>query len=112
MIWWPDGSHIAFSLTPDAVDFDRYQVWVMRSDGSEARCASPAEGHGYFAPVWIGNNRVGALSPRASKYDVIVIDIPTSAGRRIGSIDTADCDWSPARRWIVYAKQADTTPNP
>ena len=99
--WSPDGKHIAFSLTPDAMDFERYQLWVMQADGSGALCVSPPDGRGYFAPVWLGNHKLGALSPNASKYEVVILDISAKSAQRLGTIESADCDWSPDRRSIA-----------
>ncbi len=103
LVWSPDGQRLAFTLTPDANDFTRYELWVIRRDGTGARRVSPADGRGYFAPVWIGNRRLGALSPRGARFDVMTINLQTRMARALGAIDSADCDWSPDRSKIVYA---------
>jgi dipeptidyl aminopeptidase/acylaminoacyl peptidase len=111
--WSPDGQQIAFALTPDARDYHRYELWVVRRDGSAARRVSPADGRGYLAPTWIGTNRLGALSPRGDQFAVIVLEIETGRARTLGSLPTSDCDWSPDRRWIVYATPpASALPTP
>jgi dipeptidyl aminopeptidase/acylaminoacyl peptidase len=112
-VWSPDGQTLAFTLTPDANDFTRYELWTLRRDSGEARRVSPADGRGYFAPVWIGNGRLGALSPRGARCAVVTVDIADRTVRTLGEIESADCDWSPDRRRIVYATPAaDAPPNP
>jgi hypothetical protein len=112
-VWSPDGQTLAFTLTPDANDFTRYELWTLRRDGGAARRVSPADGRGYFAPVWIGSGRLGALSPHGARCAVVTVNIADRAVRTLGAIDSADCDWSPDRRRIVYATPAaDTPPNP
>jgi dipeptidyl aminopeptidase/acylaminoacyl peptidase len=120
--WSADGRRLAITLTPDANDYNRYEIWVMNADGSDAHRVSPqgisagggrtgrdstggrstGEG-GYLAPVWIDAHRLGALSPEGSHYAVVTLDLDTRTVRRLGTIPTADCDWSPDRTRIVYA---------
>lgn len=101
--WSPNGRRLAFTLTPDANDFTRYELWVVDRDGRNARRVGRNDGHGCFAPVWIGNDRLGALSPNGARFDVVTVALQDGAIRRLGTIDSADCDWSPDRRRIVYA---------
>ncbi|HZP81725.1 MAG TPA: hypothetical protein VFB21_08830 [Chthonomonadaceae bacterium] len=110
LVWSPDGEWLAFTLTPDANDYARYELWVVRQDGTGAHRASPADGRGYFAPVWIGNDRLGALSPLGSRYEVVVVNLPTRTARTLGRIDSADCDWSPDRSHIVFAGPPTSPP--
>ena len=110
LVWSPDGEHLAFTMTPDARDLTRAEIWVIRRDGTEARRISPTEGHGYFAPVWIGNDALGALSPRSDLYAVVTIGLRSHTARMLGLIDTADCDWSPDRTRIIYATPHPDTP--
>ncbi len=106
-VWSPDGSRLVFTLTPDANDFTRYELWTIDRDGGNAHCVSPHNGHGYVAPVWIGNRLLGALSPKGSQYDVTTIDPETGTIQTLGMIESADCDWSPDRSRIVYALPAN-----
>ena len=107
LVWSPDGQTLAFSLTPDATDFSRYAIWTVRRDGSGAKRVSPAgEGRGYFAPVWIGNRRLGGLATQGEKYAVVTFDLSSGRTVRRGLIESADCDWSPDRSHIVYALPA------
>lgn len=117
LLWSPDGRRLAFTLTPDANDFERYELWAVAVDGktgSATRRVSPHDGHGYLAPVWIGNDRLGALSPDGTDFDVITLDLATGHKRTLGTIESADCDWSPDRTRIVYtgppAEDGDEAP--
>jgi Tol biopolymer transport system component len=101
--WEPNGRRLAYSLTPDANDFTRYEIWVIGDDGRAPHRVSPHDGHGYFAPVWIGASRIGALSPHGDAFDVVVIDLQSRSKRVLGTISSADCDWSPDRTRIAYA---------
>lgn len=101
----PDGKQIAFTLTPTPTDYPRYELWTLEPETGKATCVRAKHGHGYLAPVWIGNNRLGALSPNGDRYDVVVIELLTGKTRILGTIGSADCDWSPDRRSLVYATQ-------
>jgi dipeptidyl aminopeptidase/acylaminoacyl peptidase len=109
--WSPDGRRIAFTLTPDANDRSRYAIWVVDVRSGAARAVSPDDGRGYFAPVWIGGGRLGSLSPDGDRFHVVAIDVASRSARPVGVIDTADCDWSPDRRRIVYAAAPSGRPN-
>lgn len=107
LAWSPDGQRLAFTLTPDANDYDRYALWIMNADGTGARRVSPSNGRGYLAPVWIGNTQLGALSPHAGRFDAVTLRLTDGAKRTIGELPTSDCDWSPDRSEIVYAQPPD-----
>jgi hypothetical protein len=109
-VWSPDGRKIAFTLTPDAMDYTRYELWVFSPDDGKATRVSPTDGQGYFAPVWIDSRRLGALSPRGQGFDVVTISLSRNTRRRVGTIESADCDWSPDRSEIVYAMPKSDTP--
>jgi Tol biopolymer transport system component len=109
IVWSPDGKQIAYTMTPSARDYNRYELWVVDAYGKNARRVSPLDGRGYIAPVWIGNDRLGALSPLAGKFDVVTLPVETAAGTvtKIGTIGGSDCDWSPDRSRIVWADRLD-----
>ena len=103
LAWSPDGKRIACSVTPDALDFTRYRVAVL--DGNHcAKFVSPDDGRGYFAPVWIDAQTIGALATAENAdFAVVALNLKTGTSRRMGTISTADCDWSPDRTRLVYA---------
>jgi hypothetical protein len=104
ILWSPGGDQIVYTLTASARHYNRYQLWVANADGSNARRISPLDGRGYIAPVWIGGNRVGALSPaNDGMFDVVLVSIGSSKITRVGTIGGSDCDWSPDRSQIVWA---------
>lgn len=100
--WSPDGETLAFTLTPDATDYTRYEIWTWRRTDGKAQRVSPA-GRGYFAPVWIGNEMLGCLSKQGERYAVFSMAADDGSVNLLGTIGTADCDWSPDRRRIVWA---------
>ena len=102
-VWSSDGRKLAFTLTPDPNDWQRYEIWVYDTQSRTARRISSQDGRGYFAPVWISRDRLGALSPEGGKYAVVVLDLASGAKKVLGTIESADCDWSPDRSRIVYA---------
>ncbi|HLV79083.1 MAG TPA: hypothetical protein VKT32_02340 [Chthonomonadaceae bacterium] len=110
LAWSPDGRRLAFTLTPDANAFDRYEVWIVSASGQGARRVSPRDGHGYFAPIWIDAGHLGALSPHGAGFDVVTINIAARTARVLGTLPTADCDWSPDRTRIVYALPLSDAP--
>lgn len=101
-VWSPDGETLAFTLTPDANDYTRYELWTWRRADGKAQRVSPA-GRGYFAPVWIGNDTLGCLSKQGEHYAVFTLATDDGAVSLLGTIGSADCDWSPDRRRIVWA---------
>ena len=109
--WSPDGGRIAFTVTPDANNYARYELWVLDAASGKARRVSPDERRGYVAPVWIDNERIGALSPNGGRFDVVAIEPSRRSRQVLGTIETADCDWSPDRTRIVYAAPASQRPN-
>jgi len=101
-VWSPDGETLAFTLTPDANDYTRYEIWTWRRTDGKAQRVSPA-GRGYFAPVWIGDDTLGCLSKQGERYAVFTMATDDGAVSLLGTIGSADCDWSPDRRRIVWA---------
>ena len=109
--WSPDGRRLAFTVTPDPLDPSFFELWVLETATGRARRVSPVGTRGYFAPVWIGEAKLGALSPHGSEFEVVMIDATSGKLRSVGRIPTADCDWSPDRGRIVYAMPASNRPN-
>lgn len=114
LVWSPDGNWLAFALTPDPLDFDRYAIWILSRDGEVARRISPEGTKGFLAPVWLGKERIGAISPEnRGVVSVVSWSLQTGEMRSHGTIESADCDWSPDRTRIVYTTgnsvQAGTT---
>ncbi len=111
LAWSPDGSHLAFAFTNKPTGKSNFEIWVMRHDGKEARrlLNSPTESN--FAPVWIGNSRVGGVSRDSKKANYVVLswNLEGKDQRVHGEIETADCDWSPDRKHIVYATKSPST---
>ena len=103
LAWSPDGKRIACAVTPDAQDFTRSAIAIL--DGSGAiQPVSPQEGRGYFAPVWINAQTIGALATQSGgSFAVVALNIRTKKARTLGEIPTSDCDWSPHRTRLVYA---------
>ena len=103
LAWSPDGKQIACSVTPDAQDFTRYAVAIMDGSGN-SKTVSPNDGRGYFAPVWINAQTLGALATLPNgNFAVVALDATAGTARTLGEIPTADCDWSPDRTRLVYA---------
>jgi hypothetical protein len=103
LVWSPDGTQFAYSLTGNAHDYNRYEIWVCPSKGKGARRVSPEGSAGYIAPVWIDNDRLGALSPSSGKFRVVSMDVVSGAVSGLGEIGSSDCDWSPDRSHIAWA---------
>jgi len=102
-VWSPNGRFIACVVSADTNDPSRSEIWVTDTQSGAKWRASPIDGRGYAAPVWIGGRQLGALRPRGDRFEAVVLDVSGGAARSIGPIDTADCDWSPDRSRIVYA---------
>ncbi len=103
LVWSPDGSRIACSLTPDAQDFTRYAVAVIDRSGA-IQTVSPNDGRGYFAPVWINAQTLGVLATRTGGgFAVVALNLRKGRARQIAVLPTSDCDWSPDRTRLVYA---------
>ena len=109
-VWSRDGRRLAFTLTADANDFSRYELWVWSIDTQTAIRVSPLDSRGYFAPVWIDRNRLGAISPDGNRFSVMSVNLTNNRSRKLGTIETADCDWSPDRSQVVYASPKQNSP--
>ncbi len=103
LTWSPNGKYLAFTFTPDPLDFERYEVWKVRADGKEAQRISPPNSGGYLAPVWIGNERIGVLHKTKNAYEMIRWDSHGQNPQPLGTVESADCDWSPDRKHLVYS---------
>lgn len=101
-VWSPDGTKVAYTLTPNANDYTRYEIWLWSRAGGKAQRVSPA-GRGCIAPVWLGNEAIGCLSKQGDRYTVFELAISDGSLKPLGVIGSADCDWSPDRRQIVWA---------
>ena len=110
LCWSPTGKMIAFTLTPDANDFNLYQVWVWSSVTKQAKRVSPSDGRGFLAPIWIDERRIGAISPKNDKYEVVGMNVEKQISRTLGVIESADFDWSPDKSKIVYAVPKQDSP--
>ena len=105
--WSPDGDRVAFTLTPNANDYTRYEIWIWhRANGKAVRVSPP--GVGCFAPVWIGNAAIGCLSKKGDRYTVFVMAATGSSLKALGAVGSADCDWSPDRSALVWASPPQT----
>ena len=102
--WEKSGQRLAFTLTPDPIDYNKYEIWVIDRRTLKSKRVSPADGRGYLAPVWIDDSYLGALRPRKDSYDVVTINIRSGHTKLLGSLPTSDCDWSPDRKHVVYAQ--------
>jgi dipeptidyl aminopeptidase/acylaminoacyl peptidase len=108
-VWSPDGTMLAFTLTPNANDYTRYEVWLWRRANGKAQRVSPV-GRGCFAPVWIGADAIGCLSQEGDRYAVSALTLSDRSVTPLGTIGSADCDWSPDRSRLVWASPPQDTP--
>ena len=109
-VWSPDGSTLAFTLTPNANDYARYEIWTWRRFNGNARRVSPP-GRGCFAPVWIGSDEIGCLSKQGDRYAVFEMAVFGGSMKPLGAIGSADCDWSPDRSQLVWAAPSREAPS-
>jgi dipeptidyl aminopeptidase/acylaminoacyl peptidase len=108
--WSPDGSHIAFTLTPDPMAPESYKVCVIATEGTASiKVVSPNDGHGYQYPVWIDNKTIGGLKTAKEGFDAMSLPLDTRQQARVlCHVPTDDLDWSPDRRHIVCAEASKT----
>lgn len=104
--WSQDGRKLAYSLTPDGMDYDDYSLWMVNSNGFDNHRVTVKSGSGYFAPVWIGENALGALSINHNKLKAVIIDCNSNNLLWSYNLNSADCDWSPDRSKIVCARRS------
>ena len=110
----PDGTQLAFSVTSNPMDWTQSQIAVVNRNTKAFRYVTHSDSRGYFAPVWIGSDRLGMLSPVGKGFEVCLLTPRRQKPFRIGTIETSDCDWSPDRSRIVYTAsskqdESDTT---
>jgi Tol biopolymer transport system component len=86
--WSPDGKWISFTTTHDVVS-GRYDIWVMRADGTAKRRVAP----GSF-PVWSPGGRFLLFSTGGeSESDSMSVARPDGSGLRRWPIDGWLPDW-------------------
>lgn len=111
-VWSPSGRRIAFTLTPDALEWSRYEIWVLDLQTRRASRVAAPRGMGLLAPVWIDERRIGALTQNGDHFDVVALGADRPFFRKLGAIDSADADWSPDRTQIVYSARPIAQPVP
>ncbi|MDE2127357.1 MAG: PD40 domain-containing protein [Armatimonadetes bacterium] len=103
--WSRHGFQLAFTVTPDATDYSRYEIWTLDLQSGKA---GPAVVNlsGCLHPVWVDSNHIGAIQLSGHGWSVVEIDLRSRTVRKLGRIDSADCSWSPDRSRIVYASRS------
>jgi hypothetical protein len=104
--WSPSGRSLALAVSPDPLDSTLSTLWVVGPGSPGGRMVAGGAGRGFIAPVWIGEELLGALSPRPGGYAVVTVRIATGEVKVLGEIPTADCDWSPDRSAVAFAGSA------
>lgn len=106
--WSADGTRVAFTITPDAMDRTRYAVYVLEVHGDRLpKRVSPRDGRGYLAPVWIGADTLGAARTASSGLEIVSLTMTVREPRLLCTLPTDDFDWSPDRKRIV-SSSSDT----
>lgn len=105
LAWSPDGTCLAFSLTPAPLDHKQYSVWVLEiGNNRPPRRISPmGDMRGYLAPIWIDSQTIGALRTAESGYVAVALSLKGLPPRDLCRVPSDDLDWSPDRKRIVCA---------
>ena len=117
--WSPDGSHIAFIALPDsATPFPVGELWLMDTDGKNARPLADADsGHGY-APAWSPDSTriafVGRENPNDPRADqaadalvsnIYIVDVATGQTSRVTRFEGALVEspvWSADGHYLAF----------
>jgi Tol biopolymer transport system component len=89
--WSPDGAWIAYQ----AETGDRWELWIVRPDGSDARRLSPAGEDGVW-PAWSPGGLLAYSGPRG----IIVIDVESGSSLDLPGSPAGGTEflsWGPAR---------------
>jgi len=106
--WSPDGSRIAFSMSPDCTAEElRSDIYVMRNDGSNFTRLTDGMGN-YWNPVWSPRkDRIAFNHSRGSESWIYVIDGDGSQQTRLGT--GRPYAWSPDGSRIYFHMVGDDT---
>ena len=108
--WSPDGASIAFLR--DSGGDERFQIWLMRRDGSRLRQLTAETGSGHRDISWSPDgSRIAFVSNSGgTRYRVEVIDVASGARTALtdGEHDDSLPRWSPDGRRIVFTSRRDT----
>lgn len=102
--WSPDGRTLAYE-TYDASQV--YRLWLMNSDGSNARCLNPWGDESWFEPNWSPDSQHLThvrLGYGVSQPEIFVMDATGWSPRRMtdDGFEARYPAWSPDGRWIAW----------
>lgn len=100
----PDGSLVAFASerSPDA---DRYDVWVIEADGTNATNLTPGQGRSNNDPVFSPDGtRIAFQANRDGDHEIYVMETDGSSQGPLTAHDSTDVDpaWSPNGSRIAF----------
>ena len=99
--WSPDGSHIAYErLSDSATPFLNAGLWVMNSQGGQARYLADTDGGHGFMPVWSPDSRKIAFIARTNVNDSRANQRSQALQCTIGVVDVQS-----SRSWLVVSAQ-------
>jgi TolB protein len=110
--WSRDGSMLAF----ETYDTNQvYRLWVMGSDGWNARCLNPTGSEGWLEPDWSpdGSRLVHArLRAGTAEAQLFVMDTNGGAEQRLtdDGFEARYPAWSPDGQWIAWGSWHGKSP--
>jgi dipeptidyl aminopeptidase/acylaminoacyl peptidase len=101
--WSPDGKQIAYISTSG--DDGYHQVFLMNSDGTNARAITPFDGSGIFQVTWSPDGKRLAYNKcNFGECGIFTMSIDGSDVRMVLNMATADgAAWSPNGKWIAFS---------
>jgi WD40 repeat protein len=101
--WSPDGKQIAYISTSG--DDGYHQVFLMNSDGTDARAITPFDGSGIFQVTWRPDGKRLAYNRcNLGECGIFTMSIDGSDVQIVPNTSTADgAAWSPDGKWIAFS---------